>query len=362
MYRPIACPLLMLVALTATAWSPATADTAVMLVDEDASLFAVNLDTAAGDALIAVNRVGVRKTALVPRSGIPDVWFSDHASLTVNPFGLELPSGGFNDAGLALQVVWLEGATAAGVTAEGVLETLQWIQYCLDGFTTVNEVAQSARASRILGKAPVQVLACQPDGQCGMFESVDGKPVIRVVEELPVPVLTGVPYRDGLDALNRTLGYGGAPVEPVGPSAGPRFARGARALHGTRTGAVTASVESAFRILDDLSVAGSTRWRWVADLRSGTLSIRTPGRVESWTLVLSDQPTDCPTPQVVVDLAGDQAFQLRRFVPPDDTRLTTAAASANPATRSIPPDDWSAATSYPERVGCETTDTAASNP
>jgi len=362
MSRPLPHILLISAALATVSASPAAADTAVMLVDENASLFAVNLDAPTDDALIAVNRVGVRKTALVPRSGVPDVWFSDHASLTVNPFGLELPSGGFNDAGLAVQAVWLDGPKAPATTANGVLETLQWIQYCLDGFTTVDEVAQSARASRILGKAPVQILACQPDGRCGMFEAADGKPVIRVVEELPVPLLTGVPYREGLEALNRTLGYGGAPVEPVGAAAGPRFARGARSVHGTRTGTLAASIPSAFRILDDLSAAGGTRWRWVADLRARTLSVRTQGRAEPWTLALSDQSTACPTPQVVVDLAGERAFQVRPFVTPGDTRLTAAAAAVQPATRDIQAGDWAPAAAYPGQVGCETTGDSASKP
>jgi len=361
MSRPRSHTLLVIALVTASAATPASADTAVMLANENASLFAVNLDTSADAALIAVNRVGVRKTALVARSGIPDVWFSDHASLTVNPFGLELPSGGFNDAGLALQAVWLEGPTAVPATASGVLETLQWLQYCLDGFTTVDEVAQSARASRILGKAPVQILACQPDGRCGMFESVDGQAVMRVVEELPVPVLTGVPYQDGLEALNRTLGYGGVPVEPVGPAADARFARGARAVHGTRTGTVSASISSAFSVLDDLSAADGTRWRWVADLRARTLSVRTPGRNEPWTLALSDQPTRCPTPQLVVDLGGERAFQVRPFANPEDTRLTVAAAAANPSTRGVDPEAWSAGAVYPGRVGCDETDAAAAN-
>jgi hypothetical protein len=335
--------------------SPAVADTAVMLVDGDASVFGVNVDTAARSALVAVNRVGVRKTAIVPRSGVPDVWFSDHASLTVNPFGLELPSGGFNDAGLAIQAVWLDAPPAGATTASGVLETLQWIQYCLDGFTSVAEVAQSARASRIIGKAPVQILACQPDGRCGLLESVDGTSVVRVAEELPVPVLTGIAYREGLEALNRTLGYGGAVVDPVGPSPGPRFARGARAVHVARTGSQAVSVAAAFTTLDDLAVDGRTRWQLVSDLRARTLHVRVDGEARPWTLSLGDQATDCPTPQMVADLAGDRAGRVRPFSPSDD-RLIEATAKAYPATRGVAPADWQVAADYPARIECEGAD------
>jgi hypothetical protein len=90
--------------------------------------------------------------------------------VTFNQYGREFPAGGMNDAGLVVEIMWLESSEYERPDARPTLNELQWIQYQLDRFATVDEVeahAAELRVSRVNGK--VHYLACDRGGHCAAF-------------------------------------------------------------------------------------------------------------------------------------------------------------------------------------------------
>ena len=86
----------------------ATACTTFCLKRGSQAVFGKNYDWGVGDGLVIVNKRGVAKTALIPPQEKPARWVSRYGSLTFNQYGRELPSGGMNEAGLALELMWLD--------------------------------------------------------------------------------------------------------------------------------------------------------------------------------------------------------------------------------------------------------------
>src|SRR5262245_4198504 len=98
-----------------------------------------------GEGLVVANARGRLKRALTlnPRER-PAAWRAEHASLTFNQYGVEMPNGGMNDAGLVVEVMWLDSTRLPPPDQRPVVGELQIIQYLLDRFATVSDVAAHA--------------------------------------------------------------------------------------------------------------------------------------------------------------------------------------------------------------------------
>ena len=73
-------------------------------------VFGKNYDFGIGYGMLVVNKRGVAKTSLVDAPNRPATWTSRYGSLTFNQFGREFPMGGMNEAGLAVELMWLDAA------------------------------------------------------------------------------------------------------------------------------------------------------------------------------------------------------------------------------------------------------------
>lgn len=336
----------------------AVADTAMLLRSPDRVVFAATVDTSAPDGAVILNQRGVRKKALVSDSLLPGSWVSGYGSLTVNLLGREFPIAGVNQVGLTVHAQWTEPGPAPVEDPRPVLNSLQWVQFCLDSYENIDQVVQSARASKILGTAPLQYLACQPDGRCAMLEARGEKAVIRAHEELPLPLLTGRTYADSLDYLNRTLGYGGEPVTPDGPGPLPRFARAAREVNLVRTGtASTLTVERAFGILGSFVVEGNTRWLVVLDPDARTIHWRPVGVDRPASVSMLRKSVPCGSPVQVVRLSADipegaEGPQWQDYDRSANLEQVTTAAAAIPPLAQLPESAWGPAVAYPEGLEC----------
>src|SRR3954447_12341560 len=99
--------LLLTLALTGLLPPPADACTTFCLRKDSTAVFGKNYDWHFDDGLVLVNKRGVAKTAAPPPAGSPAQWTSRYGSVTFNQFGREFPNGGLNEAGLALELMWL---------------------------------------------------------------------------------------------------------------------------------------------------------------------------------------------------------------------------------------------------------------
>src|SRR5262249_23092858 len=191
--------------------------------------------------------------------------------LTFNQSGREMPNGGMNDAGLVVEVMWLDSSVFPPRDARPVVSELQWIQYQLDNFATVAEATAHAADVRVeRGYAKVHYLACDRTGACAAFEHIGGKLVVTAGDKLPVKALTNHTYADSLAFWKQ---HASAP--PAGRGSLERFARAASLAGAARSAQPADLTARAFGILDSVRQGDMSQWNIVYDPVALTVSFRT---------------------------------------------------------------------------------------
>jgi penicillin V acylase-like amidase (Ntn superfamily) len=175
--------------------------------------------------------------------------------VTFNQYGREMPNGGINDAGLVVEIMWLQQSRYPPPDQRPTVSELQWIQVQLDSFSTVAEVVQHLAELRLRSVyAKVHYLVCDRQGACVAVELLDGN-------------------------------FGGATPIPVGLGSRERFVRASQLA---RQPAAGDPVQRAFGILDNVRSPRSTQWQIVYDLQRLRVSWRTMGHREVRSASLSD--------------------------------------------------------------------------
>jgi choloylglycine hydrolase len=285
--------------------SAADGCTSFLLKYSQNPVMAKNYDWDVAAGMLVVNPRGLAKSSLVSDELKPVRWTSRYGSVTFNQYGREFPTGGMNEAGLAMELLWLDDTVYPEPGERRSIGALQWIQYCLDSFRTVGDVVASASELAITSPTPLHFFACDATTNCAVIEFLDGELVSRSERTLPLPVLTNDSYADSLDYLNLTLGYGGDPVEPVGPGSLARFARAARGLHTARSRTDADHVAEAYAVLADVAVHDSTQWSIVYELSTGRIHVRTSTNSDIRTVDLTELELDCTSEPLMLDLAGE---------------------------------------------------------
>jgi choloylglycine hydrolase len=101
---------------------------------------AKNFDWTFRDGIIIKNLRGTNKIAYHTHTGEPAQWTSKFGSVTFNQNGKEMPYGGMNEKGLVVEMLWLEQTKYNINETKSYLNELEWIQYQLDNFETVQQV------------------------------------------------------------------------------------------------------------------------------------------------------------------------------------------------------------------------------
>lgn len=163
-----------------------------------------------GEGLLHVNRRGIAKrSALTPNTSFE--WISRFGSVTYNQFGREMPNGGMNEAGLVVEMLWLNETKYAPADDRKEIELLQWIQYQLDTANTVGDVIASDGSLRIVaGPAPVHFFVADREGGVAVLELLDGKLRVHRGADLPVPVLANDVYASCVAKLAAAPGEHGS--------------------------------------------------------------------------------------------------------------------------------------------------------
>src|SRR5918992_1645573 len=185
-------------------------------------LFGKNYDWMVGDGLVFVNKRGVSKTASLEGTN-PARWVSRYGSVTFNQYGRENPSGGLNEAGLVIELMWLDETQYPAQDSRPALDVLEWIQYQLDTAATVAEVIENSEKVRISSLVRLHYLVNDKAGNSATIEFLNGKLVAHHGANLPFSTLTNDTYEKSLKysktmALERAHGNGSL----------ERFARAAR--------------------------------------------------------------------------------------------------------------------------------------
>jgi choloylglycine hydrolase len=316
--------------------------------------FGKNYDFQIGGGLLVVNKRGVEKAARADASN-PARWTSRYGSVTFNQYGREFPSGGMNEAGLVVELMWLEGARYPGRDRRPAVGVLEWIQFQLDNSATVEEVIASRKSIRIAGGVPLHYLVGDRTGRCAAVEFLGGEMVAHSGAAMPVPVLTNDTYERSIQFLRRHRGFGGTLEVPEHAGSLARFARAASLVreHARRP---DAGVQEAFDVLASVAAPGYTQWSIVYDLRAMRVHFSTQHVPRRRELELAALDFRCATPVRVLDLAepvaGDVSGRLVDYTPERNGKLIRASYGSVDFLRDTPPAELEALARHPDASRC----------
>jgi len=293
--------------LAIAASRPAEACTTFMLERGGERVVGKSYDWHMGQGLVIVNKRGVAKQSLPAKPGDkPARWLSRHASVTFNQYGREFPAGGMNDAGLVVEIMWLDSSDYEKADSRPTLNELQWIQYQLDSFATVAEMTAAAPSLRVSPVyARVHYLACDKSGACAAFEHVGGKQVVTPGAR----ALTNHSYAESVAWAAKQ------PQPPDGAGSLPRFARAARQAATPPAGD---PVAAAFGVLDSVRWEES-QWNIVYDPVHLRVSFRTRVNRKIKTLDLGKLDASCARPVTLLDIDADSSGDVTARLRPYDT-------------------------------------------
>lgn len=272
MKRRLTSGLLAALVLVCLASNQALACTTFCLKHNGEVLFGKNYDWMVGDGLVFVNKRGVAKASSAEDRTNPAKWVSKYGSVTFNQYGRENPSGGMNEVGLVIELMWLDETQYPKVDARPTVGTLEWIQYQLDTSATVEEVIRNTEKIRISSLVKLHYLVNDKAGNTATVEFLDGNLVAHRGETLPVATLTNDTYAKSFDYSKATS------LEKARTRGSlDRFVRAARKTteFDKQPRSETEAVNYAFEILSNVAQERSTQWSIVYDQKRAKIHFRT---------------------------------------------------------------------------------------
>jgi penicillin V acylase-like amidase (Ntn superfamily) len=327
---------------------PADACTTFCLRDDGRILFGKNYDWNVGDGLLVVNQRGMARKADMPGDK-PAQWVSRHGSVTFNQYGRDFPSGGMNEAGLVIELMWMEGSRYPAPDKRPAVDVLQWIQYNLDTHATVAEVLAADQKVRLAGEVPLHYLVADRKGQVATVEFRDGRMVAHTGKDLPVAALTNSFYAESKKVLQQGKAReGGNSLQ--------RFARAAERVEAfdARKGD---AVAYAFETLDQVAQGSYTQWSIVYEIDRQRVHFRTQSHRPVRTVSFADLKFACGQPVRVLSLdakvQGDVARHLVPYTRQINYELVSASARKTPFLADTPEAEIQRWVAYPEAAVCQ---------
>lgn len=265
--------------------------------------FGKNFDFLTGNGMVMINKRNVIKTALMAPPEKPVRWISKYGSITFNQVGKEFPFGGMNEAGLVVEQMWLSDTQYPVPDDRPALNELQWIQYQLDNFDSVDDVIKSDTKLRISqNRSTIHFLVCDREGNAATVEFLNGQMVAHTAEKLNIKALTNSTYSKSLEYLKNFRGFGGDMPFSSSPSSLDRFARIAKMIKDYQSNPSKQTIPYAFDILSSVSQGKGTVWSTVYDIEKLQITFRTFEERKLKTIRLSDFDFNCNTPAKSIDV------------------------------------------------------------
>ncbi|UCD19260.1 MAG: linear amide C-N hydrolase [candidate division WOR-3 bacterium] len=346
---------LLLVSIAAIYSNDAVACTTFCFINDGEWVYGRNYDWYIEHCLIMVNKRGVAKVALTKDN--PARWISKYGSVTFNQYGREFPLGGMNEAGLVIEVMWLEQTEYPQPDSRNALSDLQWVQYQLDNFSTVDEVIASNDVVRITVRraTPLHFLVCDRTGRAAAIEFLGGKMVVHGGEELPVSVLTNSTYAYSLSVYEMFDGDEKKEAFASADYSLKRFVWAAQGVQNWDPMAGDLPVDYAFGILEKVAV-NFTQFRIVYDVGNGFIYYRCLSNPEIRHIAVNELDYSCHTPVKVLDIvageAGDVTGIFNDYTYEANYDLINRAYSGTDFLKEVPASLRETVARYPEGMTC----------
>lgn len=309
---------------------PAAACTTFCVRGPDGLVFGRNYDFFTGEGMVLANGRGVDKSSTLERQ--PARWTSKYGSVTFNQFGRDNPMGGVNERGLVVELMELPETRYPDADSRPALGVLEWIQYVLDNFATVDEALAGAKRVRIATRMGNHYLLADRGGDVAVVEFLGGRMVVRRGDTLPSAVLANSPYDE---SLAHASSHPQRPAELPRGSLGSleRFARAQQAVRAIDGLPLEKRIDRSFGILDEVAQAGHTRWQIVYDLSRSTIHYRTTANRERRSLSIASFDYACRATPLMLDIDsghGDVTKAMMPYAPEANERQMLRAFGAVP--------------------------------
>lgn len=213
-----------------------------------------------------------------------------------------------NEAGLVVHELWLAESAYPPADDRPSLSVDQYVQYILDNFSSVDEIAAQSESIRLRPTTndftKIHFFAVDATGASIVLEFIQGKMICHAKEDMPVKALANNTYESSL-AYHEQLGG----AVPGGNSSLDRFARAA-VMSGRRDPAgANNMVPYAFKILDAVRQGTYTKFQMVFDIKNRIIYFKSTAHPELRFFRLDACDFSCRTPSKILDmnapLSGD---------------------------------------------------------
>jgi penicillin V acylase-like amidase (Ntn superfamily) len=279
-------------------------------------VFGRNYDWITGAGIVNTNQRGLVKSSMSNGPGGIVAWISKYGSITFNQYGKEFPTGGMNEKGLVVELMWLDETVYPPADARPAIGVLQWIQYQLDNAASVEEVIASDAQVRITEKGtPIHYLVADASGATASIEFLNGKMVVHKGETLPFPVLTNDTYAASAATAQPLLGQN----TNLRNNSLDRFVKACNMIKQfNETGSSLPLTDFAFSILGRVSQGSYTQWSIVYDISAKKIYFKTEAYAEIKTIDFAAFDFACSSPAKMFNMnqpgSGDISL---RFTLPD---------------------------------------------
>ncbi len=263
-------------------------------------VFGRNYDWMADESIVCTNQRGLAKTSMKMPDGNSISWVSQYGSITFNQYGKEFPTGGMNEKGLVVELMWLDGTTYPEPDERPSIGVLQWIQYQLDNHASVEEVINSDSKLRITSKGtPLHYLIADSDGRAATIEYLNGKLNVHRGTDLPLPVLTNDTYTHSLACNTNGATNGNNSLE--------RFSIACNLISQIKNDDSGKSlVNASFDVLKKVAQGNYTKWSIVYDITEKKNWYETQRFEQLRSVSFSAFDFSCTSPSKHIDINGSE--------------------------------------------------------
>lgn len=339
-----------------TSWQTVSGCTTFFINQNGQLVFGRNYDWVTGTGTVNTNQRGLAKTSFQMPEGNTASWVSKYGSITFNQYGKEFPTGGMNEKGLVVELMWLNETVYPAPDSRPAINVLQWIQYQLDNSATVEEVIASDKKIRIatVGTTPLHYLVADKQGKVATIEFLKGEMIIHQGNTLKYPVLANSTYQESVNHVQSTksLGSGNSGGSSLG-----RFAKACSMVQDyQKESSKVPAVDYAFQILKQVSQGDFTKWSIVYNISESKVYFRTESHNKIKLVDFTSFDFSCNEVPKAFDInapaEGDVSKQFAVFSKDLNKRTLQRSFKESNSQIDIPPSYTEKIIAYPAEIRC----------
>src|SRR5687767_8300932 len=330
----------------------ATACTTFFIHHNGQLIFGRNYDWVTDAGLVCTNQRGLYKTSYKMADGETISWVSSYGSITFNQYGKEFPTGGMNEKGLVVELMWLDETEYPANDNRPAVGVLQWIQYQLDNCSTIDEIIATDKKLRIspTGTTPLHYLVADANANVATIEFLNGKMVVHRGNDLPFAVLTNNTYDESVKSFKNASTNGNNSLE--------RFGQACNMIRQLKDNSNSKPViDYAFDILGKVAQGNYTRWSIVYDITNKTIQFRTNRFTQIKSVSFSSFDFSCSSASKVWDMnqagSGNINNLFENFTTAINKRIVQTAAKESEQRVMISEQNRERLWKYASEINCK---------